>query len=204
MGTAPEWVRGGRICQKQKISQNTIRGVLVALHFAGRTRSRAADDVDECHTRLRRESDPGVAAQPDLPFVAVHDHLHAPFRLSALAKYLPSRLSPPGRRCTHPPRLWLTRLETRTLVFDGKQREILPVHQTVRLRPSARLIFSLTCAPKKESRQPSTSFSFHTEISLMPVYFRTRSVDGVSGHRVTAPSPSKPRRVSPSQRTWKG
>ena len=53
-------------------------------------------------------------------------------------------------------------------------------------------------------RQRLTLSSFHMETSPMPVYFRTPSVDGASGRRVTAPSLSKPQPVLPSQRTWKG
>ena len=59
------------------------------------------------------------------------------------------------------------------------------------------------CFGFKGLRQPSTLFSFHTEILHMPVYFRTRSVDGVSGRHATVLSPPKLRRVLPSRRTWK-
>jgi hypothetical protein len=55
---------------------------------------------------IRSESDP--------TFSPIHDHLHPAFGLGAFSKRFPSRLSPPGRRCTHPPRLRLTQLETRT------------------------------------------------------------------------------------------
>lgn len=89
-----------------------------------------------------------VAVQFDPTFVPVHDHLHAAFGFGALPKHIPSRLSPPGRRCAHPPRLRLARLETRTLLFYRKLRKILPIHQTVSVFPSlnaSRPIFRLTC-----------------------------------------------------------
>ena len=60
------------------------------------------------------------------------------------------------------------------------------------------------CFKLKGSRRPSTSSSYHTGIWPMPVCSPTRSVDGVSGRRVIAPSPSKLLPVFPSRRTSKG
>jgi len=97
-------------------------------------------------TMIRVRNTPGPTLAP------AHDHLHTAFGLSAFSKYFPSRLSPPGRRCTHPLRLRLTRLGTGTLLLDRKLSELLPIHQTVRLHIPARSIFTLTCAPNSKHR----------------------------------------------------
>ena len=135
------WFLGGRLAvtRPERLRGDKFTGARVVSYFARVACDRAGDDEGY----MIRQANPNrkvirVAVQLDPTFVPVHDHLHAAFGFGALPKHIPSRLSPPGRRCTHPPRLRLTRLETRTLLFYRKLREILPIHQTVCPYPPTR------------------------------------------------------------------